>query len=120
MRFTEAHVEHLLGTRVRDSNDTVVGRIEELRVDIVDGEYVVTEFHIGEAALVERIAAFVTELPFFRLIPFARKGYCVEWRDIDLSDPLRPRVRRPRSALSRITLASSEGTASGEAATKQQ
>jgi len=99
MKFTEAHVEHLLGTKVRDSADQVVGRIEEFVVEVVDGEYVVTEFHIGGAALVERMAAFVTQLPFFRLIPFARKGYRVEWQDIDLADPRKPRVRRPRSEL---------------------
>ena len=104
MTFSEAHVERLLGKRVRDADDRVAGRLEELVVEIVDGEYVVTEFHIGGAALVERIAAFVKQLPFFRLLPFARRGYRVTWSDVDLSDPRYPRVRRPRDELPRISL----------------
>ena len=108
MTFTEAHVEHLLGRRVRDADDEVIGRLEELKVEILDGDYMVTEFHVGGAALAERIAAFVTQLPFFRLIPFARRGYRVPWTDIDLSDPRRPRARRRRTELQQMSLSEGE------------
>ena len=104
MKFIEAHVEHLLGRRVRDPDDCIVGRLEEFRVDIVDGDYVITEFHIGGAAVFERIAAFVTQLPFLRYIPFARKGYRVSWETLDLSDPRSPRTRVPRAQLQQMSL----------------
>ena len=102
MKYLEAHVEHLLGRRVRDVDGAVVGRLEEIHVENVDGDEVVTEYHIGRAALIERMGAFITQLPFFRYIPFARKGYRVPWRQLDLSDPLRPRVTVARSALQRM------------------
>ena len=92
MEYHEAHVEHLLGRRVRDVDGQVVGRLEELRMEIVDGEPVVTEYHIGSAALLERIGAFVTEHPFFRYITLVQKGYRVPWSQFDLSDPRNLRV----------------------------
>src|SRR5213082_607326 len=71
----EVHVERLLGQSVHDADGRRIGRLEELLVEMMDGEWVVTEFHIGGAALLERVAAFVTMLPFLRLLPFGRKGY---------------------------------------------
>lgn len=109
MTFTEAHVEHLLGRRVRDADDRIIGRLEELKVEILEGDYVVTEFHVGGAALAERIAAFVTRLPFFRLIPFTRRGYRVPWAELDLSDPRQPRARRKRAELQQMSFNASEG-----------
>ena len=108
MKFIEAHVEHLIGRRVRDADDRVIGRLEEFRVEVVDGEYVITEFHVGGAAVLERIAAFVTQLPFLRYIPFVRKGYRVSWEKLDLSDPRRPRVTLPRAQLPQMSLYESE------------
>jgi len=104
MTFAEAHVEHLLGAKLHDPDGRLVGRLEELRVEIVDGDHVVTEFHVGGAALLERIAAFMTQLPFLRLIPFTRRGYRVSWTDVDLTDPSHPRVLRPRATLKRMSL----------------
>jgi len=109
MKYHEAHVEHLLGRRVRDVDGQVVGRLEELHVQVVDGEHVVTEYHIGPAALFERAGAFITELPFFRYIPFARKGYRVPWTQVDLSDPHRPRITTRRSELRTMDLGESAG-----------
>jgi hypothetical protein len=109
MTLTEAHVEHLLGRHVRDADDQVIGRLEEFKVEIIDGDYVVTEFHVGGAALAERIAAFVTQLPFFRLIPFARRGFRVPWTELDLSDPRQPRARCRRAELQQMPLSENEG-----------
>ena len=95
----EVHVEQLLGRRVRDVHGDVAGRLEELCVEIVDGEPVVTEFHIGPAALLERIGTFVRLLPFFSLLPSRRTLYRVRWQDIDLTDQRHPTLRCPRSEL---------------------
>jgi len=101
VEYLEAHVEHLLGRRVVDVDGQVVGRLEELRAEVVDGDTVVTEFHIGAGALLERIGAFVTQLPFLRYIPFSQRMYRVPWSQLDLSDTLRPRVRVRREELQR-------------------
>jgi len=99
--YLEAHVEHLLGRRVVDVDGQEVGHLEELRAEVVDGELVVTEFHIGAGALLERIGEFVTQLPFLRYIPFSRHMYRVPWEQLDLSDTLRPRVKVRRDELQR-------------------
>lgn len=104
VEYIEAHVEHLLGRRVVDVDGRSIGRLEEMVAEIVDGEAVVTEFHIGGAALVERIAAFVVQLPFFRAIPFARRGYRVRWQELDLSNPRSLRVTVGRDQLPRMQL----------------
>lgn len=93
MSATEVHIERLLGRRVRDADGRVVGRLEEFRVDIIDGEPCVTEFHIGGAALIERITGFASALPLLQSLPFVRTEYRVRWQDVDLSDPSNPRVR---------------------------
>jgi sporulation protein YlmC with PRC-barrel domain len=100
MSIREVHVEHLLGRRVRDSNGKVLGRIEEMRVEVVDGEPVVVEFHIGPAAYFERIAGFTAQLPFFGWLS-RRKEVFVDWDAMDLRDVQRPvarafRVGEPR------------------------
>ena len=102
--YLEAHVEHLLGRRVVDADGRVVGRLEELHAELVDGELVVTEFHIGAGALLERVGEFVTQLPFLRYIPYSRHMYRVAWHQLDLSDTRRPRVRVRKESLSRQTI----------------
>jgi sporulation protein YlmC with PRC-barrel domain len=96
---TEVHVEQLLGKRVRDADGRVLGRLEEFHVEHQDGEDVVTEFLIGPAALWQRIGGFVTQLPYFRLIPLSRREYSVSWKLMDLSDPETPRVLARRDEL---------------------
>jgi sporulation protein YlmC with PRC-barrel domain len=88
----EAHVERLIGARVRDCDGVSVGRLEEMKVEIIDGEPVVTEFHIGTGAAIERIAGFVRQLPFFSSLPFHPTEFLVPWTIVDLTDPSHPRL----------------------------
>lgn len=94
MEIREAHVEQLLGRRVHDERGRMLGRIEEMIVEVVDDEYVVTEFHLGTGALIERVTGFVRQLPFFSLIPGTKEPIRVGWKEMDLSDPRLPVVRR--------------------------
>ena len=95
----EVHVEQLLGKRVRDANGVVLGRIEELRVEIVDGESVVTEWHLGSAALWERLGGMALQLPFLRYLSSERKGNRIPWQMMDLSDWRHPRLRGTKAQL---------------------
>jgi len=91
--MTEIHVERILGRRVRDRDGRVLGRLEEMRAEMVDGELAVVEFHIGPEAILERIGGFALRLPFFGVLPFANHAYHVPWEEMDLSDPHHPRFR---------------------------
>lgn len=88
----EIHIERLLGRRVRDVNGRVVGRIEELRLAVVNGETIVAEFHLGPNALWERLGGAAIQLPFVRALPFKPRQLRVPWQRMDLSDPLDPRL----------------------------
>lgn len=98
---SELHVERVIGKKVRDANGAVVGHLGEFVVENVDGDYVVTEIHIGPSTMLERVGTFVTQLPYFALIPFSRWQYRVGWRQMDWSDPDNPRVRVPKADLER-------------------
>jgi hypothetical protein len=112
----ERHIERLIGRRVRDADGVVVGRLEEFRVALIDGDPVVTEFHIGPAALLERMGAFIHQLPFVSLLPWKPTMFCVEWSDMDLTDERHPRVRTRKADLPRLEDPDSNDATSFEAA----
>lgn len=103
LEIREAHVERLLGKTVHDVNGDAIGRLEEMIVEIIDGEAVVTEFHVGPAAMLERIAGFLEDVPYFHLLPFPTWAYHVGWQQMDLRDPSKPRVKVPKSDLQRVS-----------------
>jgi hypothetical protein len=98
----ELHVERIIGRKVCDAAGAAIGRIGELIVENVDGEYVVTEVHVGAAALLERVGAFVTQLPYFALIRIPRWEYRLTWDQFDWTDPSRPRLRVRKAELDRV------------------
>ena len=93
----EVRVQDLLGRQVRAANNQSVGRIEEIRVEKHGKGYVVREFHLGAAALVERLSAHVGSW-FGRV----RDVRVVAWDQMDLSDPKRPRLLVEAAALARL------------------
>jgi hypothetical protein len=100
----EIQVQHLLGKKARDAEGRIVGRIEELLVENRDGEFVVTEYHLGPAAVIERIAGAAGQLPLLKHIPRGpRVVYCVRWDQMDLSDLDHPRVTVRSDQLERRT-----------------
>lgn len=89
----EVHVEKLLGSRVRDANGRVIGRIEEIHTD---DSGVVSEFLVGPSALWERLGQSTLELPFVRLLGIQRSERRVPWNELDLTDPEHPRLTTER------------------------
>lgn len=90
------HVELLLGRRVHDVNGRVVGHIRALAA-VREGAFCyVTEFHLGTAALLERLG-----ISSARMIglPIRREPLRVPWQLLDLSDPERPRLTVAREQL---------------------
>lgn len=83
----EIHLELLIGKRVRDVAGRAAGRIEEVRADRVDLECVISEFHLGSGALLERLSA-----PVLRVMGHQPKVRRVPWDKLDLTDPDHPRL----------------------------
>ena len=74
-------VQELVGRRVRDANGEVVGRIEGIHSVCRDDTCWIEEFELGTGALLAR----------FGIVPAEPRR--VPWRELDLSDPRRPRLR---------------------------
>lgn len=97
-------LDELVGRRVVDARGRAVGPLEEVVVDPRDGRWTVVEYHVGSAALVERLAGFppVRALrALFGLRPPAG-AYRVPWDRLDLSDPRRPVLRGTADRLDRL------------------
>ena len=94
----ECRVELLLGRKIRALDGRVIGRIEEMHAELEHDYYVVTEFHVGPIALVERFA-----VRHFGFTLLGRvHGYRVRWDQLDLEDPARPRLTCAIEDLQRI------------------
>jgi sporulation protein YlmC with PRC-barrel domain len=91
----EIKFELLMGKKVYATNGKVIGRLEEVRASLRSGECFVDEYHVGSYAVFERLAAH--SLGRALLGKFGARheggGYRVPWDKLDLSDPLRPRLR---------------------------
>ena len=93
MAKREIHLELLLSKRVTDQEGKPVGRIEEVRAKEQDGEWVVEEYHVGPAALLERLSASGIGGRFLRMAGVRdHPGYRVPWDKLDLSDPDKPKL----------------------------
>lgn len=94
MEKRELNAELLTGRRVLALNGRVVGRLEEIRVEMVKGECFVCEYHVGSYAALERLAAWSIGRALLHVFGARREGggYRVPWDKLDLSDPERPRL----------------------------
>jgi sporulation protein YlmC with PRC-barrel domain len=93
----EVRVEQLLGREVVDANGQRIGHIEEIIAEPDGSELLVKEFHVGRAALAERISAHGIAMTFLGLFGAHRKTkkpHRINWSDLDLSDPKHPRLKK--------------------------
>lgn len=101
----DVHIELLLGTKVRDIDGNVIGRIEEFRAEREGQSCRIEAYLIGASALIERLSAWTLVRPIARAL-HARKLYQlyeVRWQDMDLSDPRQPTLRIARKDLRHAT-----------------
>jgi len=96
-RVRELRLDRLLGRRVLAANNRSVGRLEEFRTEQHGTGFVVTEYVIGAAGLLERLGLGV-KLLFGR----KRTGYVARWDQLDISDPGRPRLTCRAEELRRL------------------
>jgi len=94
----EIRVDRLTGLMVHDADGRKAGRIRELVAEVErpgSGEYVVREFHLSLGGLIEALGGH--QLAAVLAERFGRRPnwIVVGWRDLDLSNPEQPRLRRP-------------------------
>ena len=94
MQKQEVNLELLVGGRVFGLNGKVIGHLEEIRAELVEGECLVTEYLVGAYAVVERLAALSIGRAILTLFGATKKheGYRVPWDKLDLTDPKHPRL----------------------------
>ena len=90
------HAELLVGRRVRDENNKIVGRIEAIRARLRGHDYLVEEYHLGPAAFLEVLGISSARMIGLHL---AREPKRIPWQKLDLSDPEHPRFRGTREEL---------------------
>jgi hypothetical protein len=89
------HVELLLDKEVKDPAGRRAGRIEEVRARRDGTSIIVEAYHLGPAAMLERLGAPVLRTAMFRALGLHKHahGRRATWEQMDLSDPLHPRLR---------------------------
>jgi sporulation protein YlmC with PRC-barrel domain len=100
MEWTEmptrrVRLHRLLNRDVVDSAGRRVGRVEEVRATVRDGECFVEEYVLGREGLVERLSVPEFSFAVLSFLGAGRPagGRRVPWHQMDLSDPRRPRLR---------------------------
>ncbi len=85
----EVHIEAIVGRKVLDPDGRSIGRLEEVRVEQQGTRYVVSEYLIGQGALLERLSVGTVR----RREAGVTGGYRAWWHQLDLADPEHPRLR---------------------------
>jgi hypothetical protein len=100
------NVELLVGRQVRSRDGAPLGHVETIHV-VRDGDaWLISEFHIGSNALLERLA--VGLLP--RALRKAAQHKCqsrrhrIAWHQMDITDPRRPQLTCDAAELEREQL----------------
>jgi hypothetical protein len=90
MARQEIHLELLVGRRVYALNGRAIGRLEEARAEVHQGNASVTEFLVGTYGVFERFAAWEIGRTILSLFgSLIKGGYAVKWNQIDLTAPER-------------------------------
>jgi hypothetical protein len=82
-------LDRLIGRKILTANNRSLGRLEECRAERRDDSWVVTEWVIGSAGLLERLGFGVRMILGMR----AGRSFVARWDQLDLSDPDRPRLK---------------------------
>ena len=95
----QIRVQDLIGRQVTDPNGQKAGRIETMFATWRGENCFIEEYHLGAAALLERLGITATRLIGW---PGAREPLRVPWQQLDLSDPEHPRLRVPVAEVKRM------------------
>jgi hypothetical protein len=104
MNRPSIQLQDLIGRQVTDANGHSAGRIEEIVARRVGSDYLVEEFHLGKRALIERLSVAGLSLTFLRFLGARRHpaSNSARWEQMDLSDPLHPKLKGAREDLKKL------------------
>jgi sporulation protein YlmC with PRC-barrel domain len=88
----EINLDLLLGRSVVARNGKRIGRVEEFRAESRGHELVITEYHLGPEALLERLSVSGLSLLSLFGIRSRRRGLRIPWDKLDLSNPKKLRL----------------------------
>jgi hypothetical protein len=86
----EMRIDRLLGRRVLARNGRPAGRIEEFRAEHRGHSWVITEFVIGPAGILERLGVGARHV-----LGLERRGHVARWDQLDLTNTEKPRLTCP-------------------------
>ena len=82
----EVRLDRLVGREVYTADQRRLGRLEEFRAERRGTSWIITEYVIGAAGLMERLG-----LGVWLILGITRAtGYVARWDQLDLSNPDRP------------------------------
>ena len=93
----EVRLDRLLGRPVLAGNNRSIGRLEEFRAEKDGSHYVIIEYVIGAAGLLERLHVGAR-----LLVGRQSGGYLARWDQLDISDAEHPRLTCPIEQLKRL------------------
>jgi hypothetical protein len=94
---TSLRLDRILGREVHTVDRRRVGRLEEFRAVRADDTWVIHEYIIGTAGLIERLGMGVRLILGLKAVG----GYVARWDQVDLSDPEHPTLTCPVEELER-------------------
>jgi hypothetical protein len=92
-----ARLDRLIGRQILTANNRPLGRIEECRAEHRGSSWVVSEWVIGSAGLLERLGFGMRLILGWK----AGRSFVARWDQVDLSHPDRPRLTCPVDELRR-------------------
>lgn len=81
-------LDRLIGRKILTANNRRLGRLEECRAERSGDTWVITEWIIGSAGLLERLGLGVRMIVGVG----AGRSFVARWDQVDISDPERPRL----------------------------
>jgi sporulation protein YlmC with PRC-barrel domain len=94
MSARDINIELLLGKRIFSLNGHPIGRLADVKAELRQGRCFVSEFHVGQYAVFERLAALHIGRAILQLFRARKKpgGYRIRWDQLDFSSPEKPRL----------------------------
>ena len=103
MKRDEFYLDQLLGRMLLARNNRPVGRIEEFQTEQRGDHFHIVEFLIGSAGLMSRLDVGVKAL-----FGKGAGGKIARWDQVDISDPVHPRLTCSVEELQDITAESGD------------
>ena len=97
--MAETNLDLLIGRVVLSRDGERIGRIEAIKAQRNGEDLIVTEFHVGAYAALERLSALRIGIAILGLIRLPRRGYRIPWDKLDISDSRKPRTICSREEL---------------------